>query len=204
MTLITILHQVVLYIDKEIVPEIPFLDQTLNSLQKRLNIKRFYLLFGSISSVLVILAITYFFTLTRYCIFWLYPSIQTIKTLQTQEKNEMIHWLNYWTVLTFLMPIHYYTNVLFHLIPFSNLLISLFGLWCHNTQTNGATILMNYYVRPFYQWLLKNSLGYDGNIFDRLLALNLGDKATIVRIRNHRKAIATSNNLRKRERTKPN
>ncbi|KAH9415741.1 ER membrane protein DP1/Yop1 [Dermatophagoides pteronyssinus] len=152
------------FIQFGLVPRIPWLQQTVTNLEQCLNVPPRYIIQAFVVFIFWTMATSYFCILSKYIIFYLYPTYQTIRVIHTNaNKSELIHWLNYWTVFACIMPIEHYAHNIFNSIPFISFIQLIFGYWCYSNYFNGSRIIMERYLLPLYQWIEKNSIDQIGS-----------------------------------------
>jgi len=81
----------------------------------------------------------------------LYPAFMSFVALESDTPGDDKQWLTYWVVYGAFSVIDQFAGFILSFIPFYYFLKVGFLLWCMHPSTNGATIVYDTYILPYYQ-----------------------------------------------------
>jgi len=86
---------------------------------------------------------------------FIFPAYKSCKVLEDNNTTRITKWLMYWVVYTVFLWVDYVADFVLHLIPFYNLIKVIVLVWAMNEQSNGATRIYGFFIKPYVQHLRK-------------------------------------------------
>ena len=80
----------------------------------------------------------------------LYPAFMSFVALETDTPEDDKQWLTYWVCYGCFAILDQFAGFILSFIPFYFFLKMAFLIWCMHPATQGATIVYNNYILPFY------------------------------------------------------
>jgi receptor expression-enhancing protein 5/6 len=80
----------------------------------------------------------------------LYPAFMSFVALETDNPEDDKQWLTYWVCYGCFAILDQFAGFILSFIPFYFFLKMAFLIWCMHPSTQGATIVYNNYILPFY------------------------------------------------------
>merc|ERR1712080_432203 len=140
----------------------PSIDNLLNTLQKKTQVKKIYLIYGIASCVVTWLMFGYGAQLLCGAIGFVYPAYCSIKALESNDKNDDTQWLVYWVVFALFSVVDFFSEIVVGWVPFYWLGKCVFLIWCMS-PLDGASLIYRKIVLPFF---IKNQSRID-NVLNR-------------------------------------
>jgi receptor expression-enhancing protein 5/6 len=105
-----------------------------------------YCMYGGVVCVMLGIGQTY---LTQV-IAVLYPAFMSFIALESDTAGDDKQWLTYWVVYGVFNILDQFVGFILAFIPFYYFLKLAFLLWCMHPATQGATIVYDTYILPYY------------------------------------------------------
>lgn len=91
-----------------------------------------------------------------------YPAYQSVKAIESKNKEDDTQWLTYWVVFATFSIAEFFSDIFLNWFPFYWLLKCIFLMWCcAPVSWNGAHFVYYRFIRPF---VLKNQEQADSMI----------------------------------------
>jgi hypothetical protein len=144
------------------------LDRTLGQypialqLERQTGVNKVHLVLLAVSVVL--LGVLYrLFTATFIALtLFVYPAVQSIKSIEKHDKAADVHWLTYWLAISLLTTIESLLgpSKLSSKIPLYNLFKLGFTIWMFSPRTRGSLLVYERALRPVYRRIEAAVLAY--------------------------------------------
>ncbi|VDK54781.1 unnamed protein product [Anisakis simplex] len=124
------------------------LEQTIDSIEKKTNVKRetfFYVICGLLAVYMVFGALA---EVVCNLIGFGYPAYASVKAVRSRQKDDDTQWLIYWTVFASFTIIDFFVEALLKYFPIYWALKALFLLYLYLPQTYGALALYEKLIDP--------------------------------------------------------
>ena len=135
------------------------LDRTLGQypialqLERQTGINKVHLVLLAISVLLLGVLYRLFTTTFIALTLFVYPAVQSIKSIEKHDKAADVHWLTYWLVISLLTTIESLLghNSLPRKVPLYNLFKLVFTVWMFSPRTRGSLLVYERALRPVYR-----------------------------------------------------
>merc|ERR1712111_314253 len=94
------------------VAKYPAIDQMLVSLEQKTKVKKIYLLYGIVATVITWLMFGYGAQLLCNAIGFAYPAYCSVKALESSKKDDDTQWLVYWVVFAMFSVLEFFSDIL--------------------------------------------------------------------------------------------
>lgn len=81
---------------------------------------------------------------------FVYPTIATIRAIETPDKKDDYDWLVYWIVFGMFCMVENFVDFLLVFIPFYYPLKVTFLMWCQIPLFNGSRVVHDKFLKPFF------------------------------------------------------
>tara|TARA_B110001450_G_C17468341_1_gene419125 strand:+ start:22 stop:381 length:360 start_codon:yes stop_codon:yes gene_type:complete len=105
-----------------------------------------YAMYGGVACVMLGVGQTYITQIIAV----LYPCFMSFIALETDTPEDDKQWLTYWVCYGAFAIVDQFAGFILSFIPFYYFLKMAFLIWCMHPATQGATIVYNNYILPFY------------------------------------------------------
>ena len=105
-----------------------------------------YAMYGAVICIMLGVGQTY---LTQV-IAVLYPAFMSFIAMESEEAGADKQWLTYWVVYGAFSILDQFAGFILSFIPFYYFLKVGFLVWCMHPSTNGATIVYDTYILPYF------------------------------------------------------
>ena len=125
--------------------------ELLEKAEKLTGIKRLYMVQGLGAFTALYLIFGYFAALICNLVGFVYPAWQSIKTLETESREDDTKWLTYWVVFAFFSTMEFYSDTIFSWFPFYWVAKIGFLIWCFAPiERNGSMVVYHRFIRPVF------------------------------------------------------
>ena len=123
--------------------------EQVNTLSKTTGVARIHLCGGA--SLIALLTVYFACGAGFLCsiVGFVYPAIQSIKAIESADKDDDTLWLTYWVVFGFFHLLESFIDVLLSWMPFYYIIKFCFLIWCYLPQSRGAVFLYEHLLCPF-------------------------------------------------------
>ena len=80
-----------------------------------------------------------------------YPCFMSFLAIESEGEEDDKQWLTYWVVYGAFSVVDQFAGFILSFIPFYYFLKVGFLVWCMHPSTNGATVVYDTYILPYYQ-----------------------------------------------------
>merc|ERR550532_1372325 len=122
------------------VAKYPAIDQLLVSLEQKTKVKKIYLLYGIVATVITWLMFGYGAQLLCNAIGFVYPAYCSVRALESSRKDDDTQWLTYWVVFALFSVIEFFSDILVGWVPLYWLTKCAFLIWCMSPLDGASTI----------------------------------------------------------------
>nr|CAX75651.1 Receptor expression-enhancing protein 6 [Schistosoma japonicum] len=130
--------------------------------ETRSGISKLYLAYGGIAFLTLYLVIGYGTDILTLLVGALYPAYQSVKAIETHEKEDDTKWLTYWVVFASVQPFEACTAMMIYYLPLYPIIKCVFLIYCMiPIQQNGSLLIYRRLIRPF---VLEHSAEIDSVI----------------------------------------
>jgi len=135
----------------------------LANLETSTGVRRLYLFYGIASFITLWLIFGYGGGLLCFLIGFTYPAYQSIKAIESGNKEDDTQWLTYWVVFTAFSAVEFVSDTLVYWFPLYWFVKCLFLVWCFApVPWNGSKLMYHRVIRPQF-------LAHHGNV-DAMIA----------------------------------
>jgi len=128
----------------------PHIDSALSFLEKKTQIKKVYILYGTLACVVSWLMFGWGAQLLCNAIGFIYPAYCSIKALESHKKDDDTQWLMYWVVFSWFSVIEFFSDILVGWVPFYWFSKCLFLIWCMS-PLDGSSLIYNKIILPLFK-----------------------------------------------------
>ncbi|KAH8856870.1 Receptor expression-enhancing protein isoform 2 [Schistosoma japonicum] len=129
--------------------------------ETRSGISKLYLAYG-IAFLTLYLVIGYGTDILTLLVGALYPAYQSVKAIETHEKEDDTKWLTYWVVFASVQLFEACTAMMIYYLPLYPIIKCVFLIYCMiPIQQNGSLLIYRRLIRPF---VLEHSAEIDSVI----------------------------------------
>jgi len=144
--------------------ETMFLTPLLAKAEDASKVKRLHLLLGVAGFLSFYLIIGHAAELLCNLIGFAYPAYQSIKAIESTNKDDDTKWLTYWVVCAAFHIVDFFSNMVLFWCPLYWLMKCIFLIWCYlPIEKNGSIIIYQRFLRPFF---LQNRAQIQGVVDD--------------------------------------
>jgi len=128
-----------------------FYTPLLARIEEATKVQRIYIVLGVFGILSFYLIIGNCAELLCNLIGFAYPAYQSIKALESSNKDDDTKWLTYWVVCAAFHIVDFFSEKLLSWFPLYWLIKCVFLVWCYiPIENNGAMIIYNRFLRPFF------------------------------------------------------
>jgi len=131
------------------VAKYPAIDQLLVSLEQKTKVKKIYLLYGIVATVITWLMFGYGAQLLCNAIGFAYPAYCSVKALESSKKDDDTQWLVYWVVFAMFSVLEFFSDILVGWVPFYWFVKCVFLVWLMS-PLNGSSVIYNRVILPLF------------------------------------------------------
>jgi len=143
------------------------------NLEQSTGVKRLYLFYGLIGLLALWLIFGYGGGFICFIIGFVYPAYQSVKAIESGNKEDDTQWLTYWVVFSAFTVVEYASDMVVYWFPLYWFVKCLFLTWCFApVQWNGSTIIYHRFIRPQY-------LAHGGRIDDAIKSATASAKELV-------------------------
>lgn len=163
-----------------------FFTDVLDKIEKKTGVKRLYLFLGLVGIFALYLVFGYGADLIVTCLGFAYPAYQSVKAVESADKEDDTQWLIYWVVFGVFNIVEFFSDILLSWFPLYFLVKLIFLCWCMAPVSwNGCNTIYHKVIRPFvlkHQTQIDKALNKVGEQVDKV-AQEAKDAATEAAIR---------------------
>jgi receptor expression-enhancing protein 5/6 len=128
-----------------------FYTPLLARLEEATKVQRLYIVLGAFGILAFYLIIGNCAELLCNLIGFAYPAYQSVKALESSNKEDDTKWLTYWVVCAAFHIVDFFSDKLLSWFPLYWLMKCVFLVWCYiPIENNGSMIIYNRFLRPFF------------------------------------------------------
>jgi receptor expression-enhancing protein 5/6 len=137
----------------------PYLDQLDNELSKiellrlleaKSKVPKTYIVIGTFSVTFLFLFMNWAASFLSFLIGFVYPAYASFLAIESEDKDDDRQWLTYWVVFSFFTVLEFFADHIMFIFPFYYLAKVLFLIYLFAPQINGAQVLYQSFIRPFF------------------------------------------------------
>jgi receptor expression-enhancing protein 5/6 len=141
-----------------------FLTPLLAKAEDASKVRRLHLVIGVLGFISLYLIIGHAAELICNLIGFAYPAYQSIKAIESTNKDDDTKWLTYWVVCAAFHIVDFFSGLVLFWFPLYWLLKCIFLIWCYlPIENNGSIIIYYRFLRPFF---LQNRAQIQGAVND--------------------------------------
>ncbi|CAH8621878.1 unnamed protein product [Schistosoma bovis] len=142
--------------------------------ETRSGISKLYLAYGVIAFLTLYLVIGYGTDILTLLVGALYPAYQSVKAIETHEKEDDTKWLTYWVVFASVQLFEACTAMMVYYLPLYPIIKCAFLIYCMiPISQNGSLLIYRRLIRPFVlehsediDSVLNSTAGIAGNLVE--------------------------------------
>lgn len=126
-----------------------FLAPYLATMEKKTGVSRVYIFVGAVSVLLIYLLFGSYAGFLSHLITLVYPALETLRALESLNKDDDRKWLTYWLIFGMLGTMEFFTETVLQYLPFYHLVKTAFQIWMFApTPNNGSEVLYEKLLHP--------------------------------------------------------
>ncbi|KAA0196539.1 Receptor expression-enhancing protein 6 [Fasciolopsis buskii] len=127
------------------------LSDALTYCEKKSGLDRNVIAYGALVILFIYVLIGYGAELLVLLVGFLYPAYQSVKAIETQQKEDDTQWLIYWVVFAFVQLVEGCTFALLTYLPLYSIMKCIFLLHCMAPfNENGSILIYKHIIRPLF------------------------------------------------------
>jgi len=135
---------------------------TLGKIEAKTQVKRLYIFTGFVAFLTLWLIFGYGAGLVCTLIGFVYPAYQSIKAIESTNKDDDTQWLTYWVVFSAFSIVEFFSDIILYWFPLYWFIKCIFLVWCFAPVSwNGSHTIYHRFLRPQY---LRHSNSIDNAI----------------------------------------
>jgi len=121
------------------------------NLEQSTGVKRLYLFYGLLAVLALWLIFGYGGGFICFLIGFLYPAYQSVKAIESGNKEDDTQWLTYWVVFSAFSAVEYASDIFVYWFPLYWFVKCMFLVWCFAPVSwNGSNLIYHRFIRPQY------------------------------------------------------
>ncbi|THD22204.1 Receptor expression-enhancing protein 6 [Fasciola hepatica] len=119
--------------------------------ERKSGLERNVIAYGTLVILLIYVLIGYGAELLVLLVGFVYPAYQSVKAIETSQKQDDTQWLIYWVVFAFVQLVEGCTFSLLTYLPLYSIFKCIFLLHCMAPfKENGSVLIYNHVIRPLF------------------------------------------------------